>query len=49
MLRTDKGRRKGTESTQRDKFLDGSRGKAPSKKYKKYLIAYIKSTCNVEL
>jgi len=30
MLRTEKGRRKGTESTQYDKPLDGSRDKAPS-------------------
>ena len=30
MLRTEKGRRKGTERAQRDKPLDGSRGKAPS-------------------
>ena len=28
MLRTEKGRKKGTESTQRDKALDGSRGEA---------------------
>jgi len=30
MLQTEKGRRKGTESAQRDKPLDGSRGKALS-------------------
>jgi len=30
MLWTEKGRRKGTESVQRDKPLDGSRGEAPS-------------------
>ena len=30
ILRTEKGRRKGTEGTQRDKPLNGSRGKAPS-------------------
>jgi len=29
MLRNEKGRRKGTETVQRDKSLDGSRGKAP--------------------
>jgi len=30
MLRTENGRRKGTESAQRDKPLDGSRSEAPS-------------------
>ena len=30
MLRTENGRRKGTENEQRDKPLDGSRGEAPS-------------------
>jgi len=30
MVQTEKGRKKGTESAQRDKPLDGSRGEAPS-------------------
>ena len=30
MLRTEKGRKKGTESAKRNKALDGSRGDAPS-------------------
>ena len=33
MLRTEKGRRKGTESAQRDKPIDGSRREDPSMKY----------------
>ena len=33
MLRTEKGRRKGTESAQRDKPLDRSRREGPSMKY----------------
>jgi len=39
MLRTEKGRRKGTESVQRDKPLDRSRGKAPSLVYMSVLSA----------
>jgi len=30
MLRTEKGRRKGTESAERDKAVDWSKGEAPS-------------------
>ena len=37
MLPTEKGRRKGTESAQRDKPLDGSRGEASSFYYFYYL------------
>ena len=49
MLRTEKGRKKGTESTQRDKPLDGSRGEAPSSNERSHRRGIFTGKFNVTL